>query len=221
MSGSPFAAALTLAVGSVLVCAITVLWVTSTRSVIRVVAVQGVALGLVAMILGIHLGDAGLIGAATVVLLVKGVAIPSLLGKASGGRATALTRESRPIVNVPASLVASVFLIVLAFASFRDVARFVGTTAGALVPVGVATLLIGFFALATRQRPLFQMAGLLMVDNGTALVAFLCTAGVPFLIEVGVSLDVLLGVTVLMVLSMRLRTEFGDVDLDELRELHD
>jgi hydrogenase-4 component E len=220
MTGSPYAAALTLAVGSVLVCAITVLWVTSTRSVIRVVAIQGVALGLVAMILGIHLRDAGLIGAATVVLLVKGAAIPLLLGKASG-TGTVHSRESRPIVNVPASLVASVFLIVLAFAAFRDVARFVGTTAGALVPVGVATLLIGFFALATRQRPLFQMAGLLMVDNGTALVAFLCTAGVPFLVEVGVSLDVLLGVTVLMVLTMRLRTEFGDVDLDELRELHD
>ena len=143
MTGSPYAAALTLAVGSVLVCAITVLWVTSTRSVIRVVAIQGVALGLVAMILGIHLRDAGLIGAATVVLLVKGAAIPLLLGKASG-TGTVHSRESRPIVNVPASLVASVFLIVLAFAAFRDVARFVGTTAGALVPVGVATLLIGF-----------------------------------------------------------------------------
>ena len=37
----------------------------------------------------------------------------------------------------------------------------------------------------------------------------------------GVSLDVLLGVVVLMVLAQRLRTEFGDLDLDELQELHD
>ena len=52
-------------------------------------------------------------------------------------------------------------------------------------------------------------------------MAFLVTAGVPFLIELGVCFDVLLGVVVLMVLAQRLRHEFGDVDLDELAELHD
>ncbi len=152
-------------------------------------------------------------------LAVKGVAVPILLARAGGS--DALTRERRPLVNIPASLVASAVLIVLAFATTRGVAAFVGTTAGALVPVGVATLLIGFFVLVARRRPIFQMVGLLLVDNGIALVAFLCTAGVPFLIELGVSLDILLGVVVLMVLAQRLRTEFGDLDLDELQELHD
>ena len=89
------------------------------------------------------------------------------------------------------------------------------------MPVGVATLLIGFFVLITRRLPVFQIVGLLLVDNGIALVAFLSTAGVPFLIELGVSLDVLLGIVVLMVLTRRLRSEFGNVDLDELRELRD
>jgi len=97
----------------------------------------------------------------------------------------------------------------------------VGGTPGALVPVGFATLLVGFFVLVARRRPIFQILGLLLVDNGIALVAFLVTAGVPFLIELGVSFDVLLGVVVLMVLAQRLRHEFGDVDLDQLQELHD
>jgi hydrogenase-4 component E len=216
----PFASTLTLAVGAVLVCAVTVLWLSSVRSVVRVVAAQGIALGLVALILGVHLGDAGLIATALVVLALKGVAIPVFLAKA-GGDGGALNRERRPLLNVPASLVASAALIVLAFAAARGVAAFVGTTAGTLVPVGVATLLLGFFVLVTRRRPIFQMVGLLLVDNGIALVAFLCTAGVPFLIELGVSLDVLLGVVVLMVLAQRLRSEFGDVDVDELQELHD
>jgi len=220
LSGSSsFSSTLTLAVGAVLVCAVTVLWLSSVRLVIRVLAVQGIALGLVAMVLGVHLGDAGLMATAAVVLAVKGVAVPMFLGKA--GDKGALARERRPLVNVPASLVASAVLIGLAFAAARRVVAFVGTTAGALVPVGLATLLIGFFVLVARRRPIFQMVGLLLVDNGIALVAFLCTAGVPFLIELGVSLDVLLGVVVLMVLAQRLRTEFGDLDLDELQELHD
>ena len=218
MSGS-FSSTLTLAAGAVLVCAVTVLWLSSVRAVVRAVAVQGVALGLVAIVLGAHLHDAGLIATAAVVLAVKGVAIPVFLNRAGGGGA--LERERRPLVNVPASLVASAVLIALAFAAARGVAAFVGTPAGALVPVGVATLLLGFFVLVVRRRPLFQMVGLLLVDNGIALVAFLCTAGVPFLIELGVSLDVLLGVVVLIVLAQRLRSEFGDLDLDELQELHD
>jgi hydrogenase-4 component E len=214
-----FSAALTLAAGAVLVCAVIVLWLTSVHTAIRVVAVQGVALGTVAVILGVHQRDIGLIATAAVVLLLKGAVIPFLLGRA--GSEGPATRESRPLVNVPASLVASAILIVVAFLTARGIGRFVGTSAGALVPVGVATLLIGFFVLVTRRRPVFQIVGLLMVDNGIALVAFLSTAGVPFLIELGVSLDILLGVVVLTVLTRRLRTEFGDLDLDQLQELHD
>ncbi len=219
MTGSSYSSALTLAAGAVLVCAVATLWLASIRSVVKMVAAQGMALGLVAVVLGVHLHDVGLLAAAAVVVVVKGVVIPVLLGRASGASSDA--RENRPLVNVPASLVASAALIVLAFVTGRGVARFVGTPAGALVPVGIATLLIGFFVLVARRRPTFQIVGLLMVDNGIALTAFLCTAGFPFLIELGVSFDVLLGVVVLMVLSQRLHLEFGDIDLDELQELHD
>ena len=196
-----------------------VLWLTSVHAVIRVVAVQGCALGAVALILGVHHHDVGLVATALVVVLLKGVAIPVLLGQTDHGDGP--SRESRPLVNVPASLVAATGLIVLAFLTTRSLGRFVGGGSGALVPVGVATLLIGFFVLITRRLPVVQVVGLLMVDNGIALVAFLSTAGVPFLIELGVSLDVLLGIVVLMVLTRRLRSEFGNVDLDDLRELRD
>jgi hydrogenase-4 component E len=151
--------------------------------------------------------------------VLKGAVIPALLSRSGGGDSRG--RESRPLVNVPASLVAAAALIVVAFVTTRGVGRFVGTSAGSLVPVGVATMLIGFFVLVTRRRPVFQIVGLLMVDNGIALVAFLSTAGVPFLIELGVSLDIFLGVMMLMVLTRRLKVEFGDVDLDELQELRD
>jgi hydrogenase-4 component E len=203
----------------VLVCAVTVLWLTSVRAVVRVIAVQGLALGAVAATLGFHIHDAGLVATAAVVVAIKGVVIPILLGRIGSADATA--REQRPLVNVPASLVVSAVLILLAFASTRVVAQVVGGTPGSLVPVGFATLLVGFFVLVVRRRPIFQIVGLLLVDNGIALVAFLVTAGVPFLIELGVTLDVLLGVVVLMVLAQRLRHEYGDVDLDELQELHD
>lgn len=219
MTHGPFDSTLTLFAGAVLVCAVAVLWLSAVRAVVRVLAVQGLALGAVAATLAIHAHDPGLMATAAVVVLVKGAIIPLLLGRIGSADPTA--REERPLVNVPASLVASAVLILLAFSSTRVVARVVGGTPGSLVPIGFATLLVGFFVLVVRRRPVFQIVGLLLVDNGIALVAFLVTAGVPFLIELGVTLDVLLGVVVLMVLAQRLRHEFGDVDLDELRELHD
>ena len=105
---SAYSSTLTLAAGAVLICAVTVLWLSSVRSVLRVVATQGIALGCVAMTLGAHVGDAGLIATAAVVLAVKGLAIPMLIGKAAGD---ALDRERRPLVNVPASLVAAAALV--------------------------------------------------------------------------------------------------------------
>ncbi|MDA8265277.1 MAG: hypothetical protein M0T79_08020 [Actinomycetota bacterium] len=219
MSGQPFASGLTLAVGAVLVCAVAVLWLSSLASVIRAVSLQGIALGTVAIVLGLHLHDPALIATAAVVIVVKGLAIPMLLRHVTGDQP--LERETRPLVNVPASLVASAAVIFIAFARTRGIARYVGTTAGSLVPVGFAALLVGYFVLVSKRRPVFQMVGILLVDNGISLVAFLVTAGVPFLIELGVSLDVLLAVVVLGVLAVRLRTDFGDLDLDDLQELHD
>lgn len=66
-----------------------------------------------------------------------------------------------------------------------------------------------------------QIVGLLLVDNGIALVTFLLTAGVPLVVELGASLDVLLVVVVLQVLVVNIRHHLGDSELDQLRELHD
>jgi hydrogenase-4 component E len=219
MSTQSFNSSLTFFVGAVLVCAVAVLWLSAVRAVVRVLAVQGLALGAVAATLAFHVHDAGLVATAVVVVAIKAIVIPALLRRI--GSVDATERERRPLVNVPASLVVSAALILLAFASTHVLTRVVGGTAGSLVPVGFATLLVGFFVLVVRRRPVFQIVGLLLVDNGIVLVAFLVTAGVPFLIELGVTLDVLLGVVVLMVLAQRLRHEFGDVDLDELQELRD
>ena len=211
--------ALTLAAGTTLVCALGVLWLSSPRGVIRVVAAQGASLGIVAGILGVSERDAALTATAAVVLALKAVVVPTLLARSGGAGPGA--RESRPLVNVPASLVAAAGLLVLAFGASRGVVRLAGSTTGRLVPLGIATMLIGLFVMVSRRRPLSQMAGLLVLDNGIALTAFLCTAGVPFLVELGVSLDLLLGVVVLLAVARHLDGGLGELHLDELRELRD
>ncbi|MHB1486883.1 MAG: hypothetical protein ACYCS7_11550 [Acidimicrobiales bacterium] len=219
MSGPAYAGALELLASVVLVCAVVTLWRRSLGAIVRVLAVQGIALGAVALVLGVRRHDPVLIVAACLVVAAKGAVIPTLLGRVVAGDPT--SREAAPLVNVPASLVGAGALTFLAYGATGPVVVLVPTTSGRLIPLGFATLLIGFFAMAVRRKAVSQIVGLLLVDNGIALVAFLATAGVPFVVELGASLDVLLVVTVLRVLAAQMGSKFGVLDLDQLRELHD
>jgi hydrogenase-4 component E len=219
MSGPAYASALEFAAGLVLVCAVVTLWRRSLSATVKALAVQGIVLGAVALILGIHQHDDGLIAVAVLVVAAKGVVIPRLLGRVVARDPG--SREAAPLVNVPASLVGAGALTLLAYGATGPVVALVPTVAGRLIPLGFATLLIGFFAMAIRRKAASQIVGLLLVDNGIALVAFLATSGVPLVVELGASLDVLLLVVVLRVLAAQMGSKFAVLDLDQLRDLHD
>jgi hydrogenase-4 component E len=112
-------------------------------------------------------------------------------------------------------------LTLLAYAVSGPLVELDPTPTTHAVPVGIAMVLLGFFMLVTRRRALSQVAGFLLLDNGIAATAFLVTSGVPVVVELAVSMDLLLVVLVLQVLTVRLRTAFGDTDIGELRELRD
>jgi hydrogenase-4 component E len=205
--------------GAFLLSAVLVLLRRELSAVVRIVVVQGVLLAAIAMAIGLRQRHVEMCLVAVGVLLLKAVVVPLFLRRAvrDGGDA----REARPLVNVPASMVAATFLVLIAFLASRPLVALTGTPAGRAVPVGVAVMLLGFFALVSRRRALSQVVGFLLLDNGISATAFLLTGGVPLIVELGVSLDVLLVVIVLQVLTARLRTLHGRTDLDELRELHD
>jgi hydrogenase-4 component E len=210
---------LELIAGVVLACAVVTLWRRDLRALVAVLALQGTALAALAGVLGLHDGDVGLGAVAGVFLLAKGIVIPKLLGRVV--RRDPESRETAPLVNVPASLVAAAGLVILAYLSAGRLTSLFPSPATDLAPLGLATVLVGFFVLVTRRKAVSQIVGLLLIDNGVALVAFLLTAGVPLLVELGASLDVLLVVVVLQVLATSMHARFGHSDLDQLRELHD
>ena len=211
---------LDLAAGVFLLTAIGVLWRRQLASMIRLFGVQGAALAGIVAILGVHERHLELIPVAAGLGLLRAGVLPYLARRALG-RAPAEARETRPLVNVAASLLAAAALTLLAYAVTRPLVALAPTPATAILPAAVAVVLIGFFTLVTRRRALSQLVGFLLLDNGITATAFLATAGVPLIVELGVSFDLLLVVLVLQVLTTRLRTTFGSTDLDELRELRD
>jgi hydrogenase-4 component E len=216
MTGFAYHGPLGLAAGAVLACAVVTLWRRDLRAIVSVLALQGIALGATAAVLAAHSRDIGLGITAALVLAAKGFIIPALLRRVV--RRDPGSRETAPLVNVPASLLAAAVLIVVSYLASGKVTALAPGTASGLAPIGVATVLI---MLSTRRKAVSQIVGLLLIDNGVALATFLLTGGVPLLVEFGTSLDVLLVVVVLRVLATTMRARFGPFDLDQLRELHD
>ncbi|GAB3260536.1 hydrogenase HycP [Nocardioides dilutus] len=219
MSSDLYAQLLYLLCGGLLLSSVLMLWRRQLAALIGLLAVQGVLLAGMAALLGTQAGGVELYVVALGVLALKGVALPAVLRRALADSGAA--RETQPLVNVPASLLAAALLTLTAYAVSQPLVELDPTPTTHAVPVGIAMVLLGFFMLVTRRRALSQVAGFLLLDNGIAATAFLVTSGVPVIVELAVSMDLLLVVLVLQVLTARLVATFGDTDLDELRELRD
>jgi len=210
---------LDLVCGGVLLTTVLALWRRELAAIVSLLVAQGVLIAALAALLGARESSGELYLAALGVLVLKAFVLPAVLRRvlAESGEA----RETEPLVNVTASLLAAALLTLLAYWLSRPLVALAPSPATRALPVGLAVVLMGFFMLVTRRRALSQVVGFLLLDNGIATTAFLATSGVPLVVELGVSLDVLLVVLVLQIVVARMRLTFGRTDLDELRELRD
>lgn len=207
------------ACGVLTLSGIGMLWRRELSALVRLLAVQGAALAVIAAVQAAHTASVELAVVAIVVAAVKAIALPRVLRRVLARDDQ--PREAAPLVNVTASLLAAGALTLAAYATARPLVDLDPVPAGRAAPAALSVVLIGFFALVTRRRALSQIVAVLMIDNGIAALAFLIAAGVPLIVEFGVTADVLLAVLVLQVLTARMHTHLGGTDLDDLRELRD
>jgi hydrogenase-4 component E len=130
------------------------------------------------------------------------------------------TRESSPVRARVSPLARTGFAVALALAltwliptiglTSRDVERAVL----ALVAFGIATV-------AMRRATLFQVMGVVLVENALALAALELPGVSSLVIELGVALDLTLIVLVAAVFHERIFVEFGSGDTAALRALRD
>ena len=216
MTHAAFAVLVDLAAGGLILAAVLIVWRRDLAAIIRLLAVQGVALAAIPILRGVYDGDGALIGVGIAVLFLRTAVLPRLLARTVGAG-----REATPLVNTATSLLITAALTLAAFAATRSLVGLQPAATITAVPAATGVVLIALFVMVTRRHAVSQAAGFLMLDNGIAATAFLLTAGVPLIVELGASLDVLFAVIVIGVLTGRLSRTFGDADLDALQELHD
>ena len=219
MTATVFAELLALCAGVLLLTGVLIVWRRDLHAVVRLLAVQGVALAALVGVIGVDGRAPELLGVALLVLVLKGLVLPAVLSRVAGPAGAG--RVETPVINTTSSLISVALLTTLAYLVSQPLKAAGSGPAVAAVPIGIALVLFGFLVLATRRHAISQLVGFLMLDNGIAAVAFLIAGGVPLVVELGASLDLLLVVLVLQVLTGRIRAEFGDIDLDDLSELRD
>jgi hydrogenase-4 component E len=218
MAATVYAQLVGLAAGILLLTGVLLVWRRSLAASVRLLSVQGAALGALVAVIGVQHREAGLLAVGGLVVLLKAAVLPVLVGRSVPADAG---REESPRLNPTAALIAAAVLTVVAYLVSRPIVGSSTDPAVRAVPVALALMLLGFLLLVGRRHALAQLVGFLVLDNGIAAVAFMTAGGLPLVVELGASLDVLLVVLILQVFSARMRVKFGALDLDELTELRD
>lgn len=130
------------------------------------------------------------------------------------------TREPRPVRSGVAPLLRGGLAVMLALA-FTWLVPTLGFASRNAERGVLALIAFGLVAVATRTATLFQVLGIVLVENGLALAALQLHKGSSAAIELGVACDLTLIAMVAVVFHERIFAEFGTGDAGALRSLRD
>jgi hydrogenase-4 component E len=179
---------------------------------IRVVALQGVLLGL--LTLAVH---ESLLALASTGL--KGVVFPWLLSRAL--RNADVRHEIEPFVGYRLSLLVVTLTLAASLWLGTHLPRPSAAISPLAVPVAFFTILVGLFLIVSRKKALTQVLGYLVLENGIYAFGVGAVEGTPTLVELGVLLDLLVAVFVMGIAVFHIGREFDHIDSDRLTALTD
>jgi hydrogenase-4 component E len=186
------------------------------RALIQAAALQGVALGVMPVLLVGHAGwYAGLIAVVTVVL--KGSLIPSILRRAL--REAHIKREIEPLIGFVPTMLLGAAGTLLSIALASELPLEPQHRGLLLVPASFSTVVTGFLLLTTRIKAITQAIGYLVLENGIFLFGMLLVDALPFFVEIGVLLDLFVGIFVVSIIIHHINREFASLDTRRLAAL--
>lgn len=187
-------------------------------TLIAAMSAQGVALGVMPLLMEEHL-DWRVLLVAVATITGKGFVIPTLLRRAM--RAAHIDREIEPFVGFVPSLLLGAGGTIAAVALARMLPLLPEHSGTLLVPGALASVLTGFVLLIGRAKAISQVCGYLIVENGIYLFGLLLIHSTPLLVEAGILLDVTVGVFVIGIIVDRIQRAFDSLDTRKLTALRE
>jgi hydrogenase-4 component E len=187
---------------------------------LRLYVFQSLLLAISALILGYHHASIHLFAVAALTIATKVIIIPWLL-RHTVGYESYTKREISQVMNIPASLLLALVITILSYC----IASPLLTAAGAGVfervnlPVGMASLILGAFAVTVRREAVPQVLGVLAMENGAFLAGVSIAPNLPLIAELAAAFDVLIIALVMGLLTMKIQKILGKTAVAELNAL--
>jgi len=186
---------------------------------VRLSAAQGMALGVLPLLVADHGVGVRLALFALVIFVLKGVVFPRLLLRAI--RSADVRHEVEPLVGYAASILLGILILAV---SFWIATRFSLPRPAAsplVLPIALATILIGLLLIVSRRKALLQVVGYLVLENGIFIFGVALAQEQQLVVEMGILLDVFVAVFVMGIMIFHISREFDHIDVDQLSALKD
>jgi hydrogenase-4 component E len=187
------------------------------QSLIYLFAWQGAVLSVNSIVVAWSTGQTHLYYSALVTIALKVVTIPLILQWLI--RRLNVQWDVETLINIPATMLAGIVLVVFAFNLALPISELAGTITRSTLGIAIAIVLISFLMMLTRRKAVPQVIGFLAMENGLFFAATSATYGMPMIVELGVALDVLVAMLVLGVFFFQIREQFDSLDLSHLESL--
>jgi hydrogenase-4 component E len=129
--------------------------------------------------------------------------------------------DTEPLINIPATMLIGIVLVVFAFGLAQPISQLSTTIARSTLGIALAVVMLSFLMMITRRKAISQVIGFLAMENGLFFAATGATYGMPMVVELGVALDILVGMVILGVFFFQIREQFDSLDLSHLERLRE
>lgn len=189
------------------------------RVSIRMMAVQGMILGLLPFVSGA--GDYRLLawGIGIGGFVIKGMILPGLLSYVL--KRSAIRHEIEPYVGFNVSILIGVVMLALSSWTAMHLLATGVEFNPVVISAALFTVLTGLFLVISRRKAITQALGYLVMENGIYAVGIGIGSELHEIVELGVLLDVSVGVFIMGIMLFHINQEFDHIDADQLSELND
>jgi hydrogenase-4 component E len=184
---------------------------------IRVVAIQGILLGIFTLIARVDAFSLRFVILGVVSMALKGFVFPYLLSRDI--REAKVRREVEPFVGYAASIVIGLAMLAASIAIAARFPSLAPASSSLVIPVALSMAFTGLFLVISRRKALTQVIGYLVFENGIYMFGIFAAGEIPFLVEFGVLLDVFVAVFVMGIAINHINREFDHIDTDQLSSL--
>ena len=186
-------------------------------SLINLFAAQGFVLFLTTSLVAALTGQHHLYWSALLTLALKVILLPWILHRLI--RKLRIKWDVETLINIPATMLVGIVLVVLAFNLALPISQLAGTVTRSTLGIALASVLLSFLMMITRSKAIPQVIGFLAMENGLFFAATGAVYGMPMVIELGVALDVLVGALILGIFIFQIRERFDSLDTRHLERL--